>query len=37
MDEREQDSDFDAELREKIMDGLNTPIEDCIPEEDIVW
>ena len=24
-------------MREKIIDGLNTPIEECVPEDKVVW
>lgn len=24
-------------MREKIIDGMNTPIEDCIPENEVDW
>ena len=24
-------------VREKIIDGLNTPLEECLPEEQVEW
>lgn len=24
-------------MQEKIIDGLNTPIEECVPEDKVVW
>lgn len=27
----------DPMQREKIMDGLNTPLEDCLSENEVVW
>lgn len=27
----------DPELKEKLIDGKNTPLEDCIPENEVNW
>lgn len=27
----------DPELKEKLIDGKNTPLEDCIPENEVSW
>lgn len=24
-------------MREKLVDGLNTPLEETVPEEDVIW
>lgn len=24
-------------MKEKIVDGLNTPVEDCVPEAEVIW
>ena len=26
-----------SELKEKLIDGKNTPLEDCIPEDKVEW
>ena len=37
MDEQEQNQEFSPEMREIIIEGMNTPIEDCVSEEDAPW
>lgn len=27
----------DAQLKEKITDGLKTDLSDCVPEDEVVW
>ena len=29
--------DSQPELKEKLIDGKNTPLEDCIPEDKVEW
>ena len=26
-----------AELKKKLIDGMNTPLSECIPEDEVVW
>jgi len=26
-----------AELKKTLIDGMNTPLSECIPEDEVVW
>ncbi len=28
---------WNEEMKEKIQDGINTPLSDCIPESEVEW
>jgi len=32
-----QKEEFGPEMREKIIEGMNTPLDDCVEEKDVEW
>lgn len=37
IEQTKQPNDIPPEIREKIIEAMNTPLEDCVDEKDITW